>query len=103
MSPMKFHQTYEVVTEESSEHGEADETGFDWQDVPYTFKELVDMLERTYRGCEPSSSRGVPDWITSYGDMDMHDGSYRNISLHPGNDRAKRWWPKALRAAEIIK
>jgi hypothetical protein len=103
LEPMKFHQTFEVITEESAEIGDAEERGFDWEDMPYEFRELVHMLERTYVGAEPSSSRGVPDWITSYGDMDYRTGDYRNISLHPANDRAKRWWPKALVAAGIIK
>jgi hypothetical protein len=103
LEPMKFHQTYEVITDESAEHGEPEETGFEWQDMPYEFRELVHMLEREYCGAEPSSSRGVPGWVTSYGERDMHDGTFTNLSLHPATDRAKRWWPKALVAAGIIK
>lgn len=103
LHPMKFHQTFEVVTDESAEQGEAQETGFDWQDMPYTFRELVQTLEREYCGAEPSCSRGVPDWITSYGERDFRSGEFRTISLHPANDRAQRWWPKALRAAGILK
>jgi hypothetical protein len=100
---MLFHQTYEVITDESAEHGEAEETGFDWKAVPYTFRELVHFLEREYCGAEPSDSRGVPQWITSYGERDYQDGSFTNHSLHPANDRAKRWWGRALVAAGIIK
>ncbi|MDN7901169.1 hypothetical protein [Burkholderia cepacia] len=54
---MKFHQTYEVVTDESAEQGDTDETGFDWQDVSYTFKELVHLLSFEYAGAEPSDYR----------------------------------------------
>ncbi|KWE37404.1 hypothetical protein [Burkholderia territorii] len=104
MTPMKFHQTYAVVTDESAENGEAEETGFDWQDMPYTFKQLVHTLEFEYAGAEPSDyPSSNPRWITSYGERDMHDGSFRNISLHPANDRARRWWPQALKAAGITK
>lgn len=103
LEPMKFHQTFEIYTEESIEAGEAEETGFDWQDVQYTFRELVDMLEREYYCAEPSDSHGVPRWVTSYGEADFRTGNHENKSLHPANDRARRWWPKALRAAGIVK
>ncbi|WP_152601590.1 hypothetical protein [Burkholderia paludis] len=104
MTPMKFHQTYEVITDESAEQGNADETGFDWQDVSYTFKELVHLLRFEYAGAEPSDyPSSNPRWITSHGERDHRDGSFRNISLHPANDRAHRWWPKALAAAGITK
>jgi hypothetical protein len=103
MEPMKFHQTFEVITDESAENGEAEETGFDFQDMPYTFRELVQTLEREYYCAEPSDSHGVPRWVTKYGEMDFRSGDYENKSLHPANDRARRWWPKALRAAGILK
>jgi hypothetical protein len=103
LEPMRFHQTYEIVTDESAEEGDVAESGFDWEDDDFTFRELVHMLEREYIGAEPSESRGVPRWVTSYGDRDMREGHFRNISLHPANDRAKRWWGRALVAAEIIK
>lgn len=103
MNPMRFSQTYELITDESAEHGEAEERGFDWQDSPYSFEELVNLLRREYRGAEPSDSHGVPRWITRYGDRDFRDGTFTHHSLHPANERAWRWWPKALKAAGIIK
>ncbi|OJB45886.1 hypothetical protein BGV57_03160 [Burkholderia ubonensis] len=104
MTAMKFHRTYEVITAESAEQGDAEETGFDWQDVSYTFKELVQLLSFEYAGAEPSDYPSPnPRWITSHGERDHRDGSFRNISLHPANDRARRWWPKALKVAGITK
>lgn len=103
MTPMLFSQTYEIITEESAQDGEAAERGYDWQDSPETFRELVARLESDYYGAEPSEyPSSNPRWVTAYGEMDWTDGSYRNISLHPADDRAKRWFPKALRAAGII-
>ncbi|MCE4547844.1 MULTISPECIES: hypothetical protein [Caballeronia] len=99
MTPMTFHQTYEVVTDDSAEQGEAEETGFDWQDEPHTFSELVHRLRRDYIGAVPQ--RGC-SCITADGDREYVDGSTRNISLHPGNERAKRWLPKALKAAGLV-
>lgn len=99
MTPMVFHQTYAVWTEESVEHGEAEESGFDWEDMPHSFKDLVHLLKRNYCGAEACKN---PRWITAHGDPDLFDGSRRDISLHPANDRAKRWWMKALKAAGIV-
>ncbi|RQH02733.1 hypothetical protein [Paraburkholderia dinghuensis] len=102
MDPMKFMQTYEVVTDESAEQGEADELGFDLENEPFGFRELVRYLRDNYCGAEPSESRGVPRWITAYGERNFRSGEFRNISLHPANDRARRWWPRALRAAGLL-
>ena len=103
MTPMLFSQTYEIVTEESAQDGEAAERGYDWKNAPETFRELVERLKSDYCGAEPSEyPSSNPRWITAYGEMDMEDGSCRSISLHPANDRAKRWFPKALRAAGVI-
>jgi hypothetical protein len=103
IQPMLFSQTYEIITEESAEQGDAEERGYDWQDSEESFTDLVRRLRTDYYCAEPSDSHGNPRWVTSYGEMDMYDGSYRNISLHPENDRAKRWFPKALRAAGILR
>ena len=37
-------QTYEVITNESAEYGEATEAGFDWENVPYTFRVTVELI-----------------------------------------------------------
>lgn len=103
LEPMRFSQTYEVITDESAEHGDAEDRGFDWQGADETFRDLVGRLRADYGGAEPNCSHGTPEWITAYGERDYITGEFRNISLHPANDRAKRWWPKALRAAGIIR
>lgn len=100
--PMRFNQTYGIVTDESAEHGDFAERGFDWENEPMTFRELVQRLTQNYRGAEPSESPGVPRWITAHGERDVVDGSYREISLHPANSRAERWWSRALRYAGVI-
>ncbi len=100
--PMRFNQTYGIVTDESAEQGDFDERGFDWENEPMTFRELVQRLTRDYRDAEPSESPGVPRWITAHGERDVVDGSYREISLHPANSRAERWWSRALRYAVLV-
>lgn len=78
---MKFNVTYEILTEESIEYGDAAERGFLLQDVS-----LRDALaEFHYHGyIEASSSHISPgDWFTAYGDMNSRTGESENRSLHP--------------------
>ena len=75
-------ETYEIITEESAENGDFEETGFTFQDEPMTAREIAEYL---YTGgfTEASASQyhdGV--WFSANGDMDMHSGDYENRSLH---------------------
>ena len=38
-------KTYSQVTPESAEDGDFSDCGFVWEDVPYTFRELVELLD----------------------------------------------------------
>lgn len=78
---MRFDITYEIVTEESAEHGEAEESGFHYEDV--SLREAYDFLRwegDSYR--EPSERLPHARWITFGNGPDMHDGSYTSYSLH---------------------
>lgn len=100
---IKLSQTYEIVTEESAENGEAAEAGYDWEDAEHTFKEAVDLI-RNGGFIHPSDSHGVPRWLTSEAEQDMHTGSYESKSLHPARDaQSQRYWVKACKAAGIVK
>ena len=98
---IKLSKTYEVITEESAEHGEAAETGFHWQDVGHSFTETVDMLA----GLSPSQSP-ITDaarcWFTSYGDSDFCTGDVENTAIHYSRENKPetlKYWAKAIRAA----
>lgn len=100
--PIILSQTFEIVTEEIAADGEAAESGFDWEGVPHTFRETVDLIESGFN--VPNCSVGVPDWLSTEAEQDMHDGSYETKSIHPGRDaRSQRYWEKACRAAGVIK
>ena len=91
----KIRIAYEIITQESAEHGEADERGwededgvsmqpdkFDLEDgltaVDLAVKFLTDKL-----AFELSSSTfysGV--WYTDYGSQNFRDGSYTNRAFH---------------------
>jgi hypothetical protein len=75
----KIITTYEIITEESAEDGEAAERGFGDPIDDVGVVEACVLLQ----GCEPSSSQfhtGI--WYTMYGEMDMITGNYENISYH---------------------
>lgn len=93
---IKISKTYEIVTEESAEYGDAEERGFEWEGVRYTFRELIDEMEN-YN--EASCCWIIGDfWITSEADQDFRTGSYTSYSLHYDRDqpeRHRKYWAKA--------
>lgn len=100
--PIILSQTFEIVTEDSAAEGDAAERGFDWEDVPHTFRETVDLIESGFN--VPNCSLGVPGWLSTEPEQDIQDGSYETKSIHPGRDsRSQRYWVKACRAAGVIK
>lgn len=96
-------QTYQIVTEESAENGEAAETGFRWEGSAHGFRETVELI-RDGGFIHPSDFPGVPRWLTTESEHDMHTGEHVSESLHPGADaRSQRYWAKACRAAGVCK
>ena len=89
--------TYEIVTEESAESGEFAECGFLWEDVPHTFREIVDVIE-SGGFIYPSCSHGAPNWLSSEPEIDYTTGESETRSIHPGKGaRSQRYWEKAVR------
>lgn len=75
-----FNITYEVTTDESAEHGDAEETGFRGQDI--TLRDAWNILRWEGYAEANDSCTATASWLTFYGDRDMHDGSFTNLSLH---------------------
>lgn len=102
-------QTYELYLPRDPEDDccEPDETGYELEDEPVEFRELVETL----RGGEGSDSRLQPApvrpaWVTHYGEMNYRTGEVRNISVHfsPRNpERKRKYWDLALRAAGCVR
>jgi hypothetical protein len=93
--PVFYAETYEIVTPESAEHGEADERGFTHDPampLEADFRELVDMLQGTEPNCsEPQAAT----WWTVYDDQNPFTGGYESRSYHPDDDRALRYMRRA--------
>lgn len=111
MPVVRVFITYEIVTPESAEHGDAEERGW-WQpggwhfeDKPeepeeYEFRELVDLL----RWCEPDSSHGPVRWATDCdSDINYQTGAEERHSYHPATTRDEKWFNVAARAAGIVR
>ena len=80
-----FNITFETITPESAENGEAEETGF--LDENLTFREAMDAM-RWHMGTHveadsyPISRSNPPRWFTFYGETDYRTGETQNVSLH---------------------
>lgn len=99
--PILLSQTYEKITPESAEIGEAAEHGFDWEDRPHSFRELVQLIiDGGF--IHPDCSHGVPRWLSTDAELDYGSCDYEIKSLHPGRDaRSQRYWAKACRVVGI--
>jgi hypothetical protein len=80
-------KTYEIITEESAAEGDADDLGYVYEDRTMDLRDLLRELE----DCTELSDSHCGDrtWATSYGSMDMFDGSYTNESIHIHRIRIK--------------
>ena len=98
-------KTFEIVTNESAEHGEVEDAGFSAIGEKYTFRELVLILKGLY--VHPSQSpanRSTHVWFTTESELDYMTGEYRSESIHfsPDNpSRKAKYWIKAMQYAGV--
>lgn len=106
-------QTYEIVTNESAMDGDAAERGYEWEDVPHTFHELIELLrDHTEPSCWPLYEDQIDEhvWFTQ-ADCD-HDRNYfesgeeKTTSVHFSHKNppsALKYWRWAIKAAGLVK
>jgi len=99
-------RTYEIVTPESAEEGEAAESGFLSEGEAVTFRELVSLMrEHPNPSCYPARGEAF-EWLSSYPEADYRDASETTESLHYAREnpaRRAKYWRKAMMAAGIIR
>lgn len=101
-------KTFQTFTPESLEDGEAEEQGFVFQDEPYTFRELLRLIQMeglTAPSCSPATGETY-EWLTGETEPDYQTGEETIYSLHyshRNDNRAAKYWKAAFRAANIIK
>jgi hypothetical protein len=97
---MLFSVTYEIVTQESAEDGEAEEMGFISQGV--SLRDAIDDVTRTRTNavdgvsaieCDTSHVQAAR-WVTIVNGMEFETGAYESRSLH---------MPESLTAATRVR
>lgn len=79
----KFNVTYEIVTEESAQDGEAEESGFISENVSLR-DAISDFCGTRTNRCDGGD--GIHDggrWFTVNNGMEFETGAYESRSLHP--------------------
>lgn len=100
---------YSEVTPESAELGELSDSGVDFEDAPFGFRELVDYMQSNgFVECSISPCSGSTcEWVsTGYSIDDYRTMTEIEYSLHYSNKNPQRnakYWRMALKAAGIIK
>jgi hypothetical protein len=99
-------KTYEIVTPESAESGDVQDSGFLTEAESVTFRELVSMMrDFPCPSCSPASGN-ENEWLSSYPETDFRTGEEETQSLHYSRENAPckaKYWRKAMIAAGIIK
>jgi hypothetical protein len=101
-------KTYETVTQDSAEAGEAEDSGFVFEDESMTFRELIGEIHRggyCYSSSYPCYGR-AGDCLTTEADIDYQTGEQTSYSLHfshNNNPRLERYWRKALQYVRLAK
>lgn len=95
-------KTFEIITEESAQDGEAAEMGFLWEDAGHTFRELIALLqehqEASYWPVKGANADGS-EWFSSQAETDYRTGETEITAIHysRANDaRSLKYWKKAI-------
>jgi len=84
-----FNVTYEIVTDESAENGDAQERGFIAENI--SLREAIENLSAASNSCElasieadcwPISRDNPPRWITYQYGRDWESGEFESRSIH---------------------
>jgi len=91
-------RTYETWTYDDIDAGDTDTRGFDYETVPYTFRELVDLMRCHHIASDYPTIDGRT-WFSEEEEC-FRTGDRTTYSIHlatPDNARAVRYWIKAAR------
>lgn len=111
--PILISKTYTECTPESAEVGEDSASGFVFESVAYTFKELVQELENfTSLSCWPAPKSPAElasvwaeteSFVEDYATLTRREEALHLVRDQPNHARAAKYWAKALNAAGLIK
>ena len=82
----RIRVTYEIITPESAENGDVAESGWldeEGRDFTPDFEDETAVGNAiSFLRDEGAVADGGSEWLNSYGDTDMHDGSVTNKAYH---------------------
>jgi len=88
MSKARFSVTFEIVTQESAENGDAEERGYicEAEALRDALKDVHSTRTNEVEGCNgiecDSSPCVAPRWVTVSNGMEFRTGAYESRSLH---------------------
>ena len=93
---MLLSKTFEVITPESAERGDVDSAGFEFENEPFSFRELMQALDDYDH---PSDSHiGPLTWVSTAPEINYRTGAETVYSLHfVGPESKRKYWLRALR------
>ena len=101
MDKLEYAITYDIVTPESAECGDFEETGFEHESIVFdTFSELYTYIAHNgliYPSVDPVSSFDEQCWISNNPDVNYETGAEKTLSIHPKNERATKYLLKAYK------
>ena len=108
---LSISEHYSIVTPESAAHGDYDETGTIDTGTPYSFRELVDYIQRggfSYPSCYPlnDATDTAHVWLEDGGEDNYITGARTYRTLHFDyykQPHKAKYWHKALKASGVMK
>ena len=80
---MTLTKTYSIITEESAEHGDFAETGFEFKYQPATVRDVVDALRECLEtSCVPLCETGHNCWASTNPEQDIFSGEWTTYTYH---------------------
>lgn len=98
MKTLLISKTYTITTQESAEHGDFADYGFVFEDVEFTFRELVRELRDYFNPSQLPIVNGHC-WVSTYPETDYQSGEETEYSLHfshKNSESMRKYWLKAL-------
>lgn len=100
------NKTFDIITPESAVIGDFEESGFEFQNEPFTFRELVELMSEHPQPSQWPNNGGPRVWLSSYGEQDFRTGEEKTTSIHfsrENDSRMEKYWTKAMKFAGLLK
>lgn len=99
---IKLSKTFETLTQEDVEHGEASDRGFEYENEEFDFLELLNELDIYTETSDYPANKF--SWVSTESETDCTTGEETIYSLHfVGPESNRKYWEKALKHKGLLK